>query len=72
MSLAEFSRLDVHGNVLIFLWVTRTKDLSIGCGINEQEFAIEYTISALEEIVFPLQRVFKRSERYAFAHLGCN
>ena len=48
MSLAEFSRLDVHGNVLIFLWVTRTEDLSIGCGINEQEFAIKDTISALE------------------------
>lgn len=48
MSLAEFSCLDVHGNVLIFLWVTRTEDLSIGCGVNEQEFAIEDTISALK------------------------
>ena len=48
MSLAEFSRLDVHGNVLIFLWVTWTENLPIGCGVNEQEFAIKNAISALK------------------------
>ena len=59
MSLAEFCCFNIHSDVLIYLGVTRAKDLPVRCGVYEQEFTIEDAIGALQKIVLPLQRVFE-------------
>ena len=59
MAFGETRGLNVHSDVLVALRISAAEDFAIWCLVHEKKFATEDTISALEQIVLPVQVLLK-------------